>query len=463
MKRMSLRSLASNFLVFQLLLATLPAQARTRPQYGGTAVVELREAVFELDPISAQSSAEFRNHILPLVFETMTSLDEQGQPKPLLALSFTRVHNTRWSFVLRKDVRFADGSPLVANGVADQLSKLLPSAKVRIQSDGQLIIDTPAPWDNLPQVLSLPRYSIYKQYEDGTLAGTGPYQVSQWLPGRGLLLERNAAYWGPAPYLDRVDVRFSSNTSSVVTPARSGSDLLELTLEQARNVTQASAVRSGEPTQLYVLVWSTKNTVDERIRNAVPQLIVRDSLASAFSRDGVKSAYSYLPQSVSGYSFLFQDDPDISAARSLITDSGRKLPVSLAYSSTDPVARLLAERVAVNARDAALTIQAYGDRNPQSALSGSANAAIIRIPVMSDSPAVALFSLASDLQLNTLPVISAPDSERLLDAERGLLSDTRVAPLAFAPTTVWLSSRFHDVGDGAQWQLDSAWVTGGSR
>lgn len=463
MKRTFSPSLAIRLILAVITLLPCAADARTRPQYGGGAVIQLTEPAYELDPTSQQVSPEMRNQVLPLLFETLTSLDAHGAAQPLLVTSFTRVHSTRWSFTLRKDLRFADGSPLIPNGVADQLAKLLPSAKVRLQSDGQIMIDTPAPWENLPAILSLPRYSIYKQYEDGTLVGTGPYAISQWQPGRSLLLERNSNYWGAASYLERIEVRFNGNGSSIVVPARTGSDLLELNLEQAHNAMSAGSLRNGDPAQLYVLVWSAKNAVDERVRNAMPLLIARDSLAASFSRDGVIPAYSYLPQSVSGYAFLFQNAPDVAAARSLVTDSGRKGPVSLVYSATDPVARQLAERISVNARDAGLTVQPYGDRSPQSALTGSAHAAILRFPVISDSPAVALFALAADLQMNVLPIIAAPGSERLLDAERGLLNDTRTVPLAFAPTTIWISPRLHDVRTGPQWELDSAWVAGGSR
>lgn len=461
MKLMSSRSLASKCLVIALLVAPFSADARTRPQYGGVAVIELREPVFDLDPASPEMSPEMRNQVLPLIFETLTSLDERGNAQPLLASKFARVHATRWSFTIRKDVRFTDGSPLVANGVADQLAKLLPAAKVRMQSDGQLLIDTPATWNDLPQVLSLPRYSISKQYEDGTLAGTGPYKVVTWQPGRSLVLERNSGYSGAAPYLEKIEVRFTNNASSVVMPAGSGDDFLELTLEKARNA--GSSVRSGGPAQLYVLVWSAKNSVDQRVRDAMPLLIERDSLTSAFNRDGVKPAYSYLPQSVSGYSFLLQTHPDVASARSLIVDSGRKTPVTLVYSSTDPIARLIAERIAVNAREAGLTLAPYGDRSPQARLNGSANAAIIRVPVASDAPAVALFQLASELQLDALGVLAASDSEGLLVAEKALLSDTRVIPLAFVPTAMWVHPRFHDLATGPRWQLDSAWVSGDSR
>ena len=50
---------------------------------------------------------------------------------------------------------------------------------------------------------------IVRRGEDtGTLGvkadGTGPYRLSSWEKGRSLSLERNTAYWGPTPALERV-------------------------------------------------------------------------------------------------------------------------------------------------------------------------------------------------------------------------------------------------------------------
>src|SRR3954463_3643879 len=60
------RSLATKLLLGTatlLLFAPFSVDARTRPQYGGRAIVQLNEPAFELDPASTQLSPEMRNQI----------------------------------------------------------------------------------------------------------------------------------------------------------------------------------------------------------------------------------------------------------------------------------------------------------------------------------------------------------------------------------------------------------------
>jgi ABC-type transport system substrate-binding protein len=364
---------------------------------------------------------------------------------------------------LRDNTQFSDGTPVEATTVADVLTPLLPNAKIRAQDRSTVVFDTPMTWDNLPAILSLPRFAIYKPFENADAIGSGPYMVNTFERGSRLLLEKNTHYWGAAPYLDRIEVRVATNGATTFVPARSGFDVLQLTLEQARNMNAQAAVRSGMPTDLYVLVWSQKNLVDERLRNAMAQAVERNSLAAMFAKENAKPAYSYLPQDVSGYAFLFQPSVDIAAARSLVNDSGRKAPLPLVYAANDAVARAIAERVAVNARDAGMTLQPYGDRDPETALNSTASMAIIRLSVQSESPAVALYDIAERLDLDVNTVINADGAEQLLEAERGVLSDTRSLPLLLVPSYTWIGSRVRDVSDGASWQLDFAWKIGESR
>lgn len=462
MKLMCSRSLAIKCLLLGLLVAATPAGARTRPHYGGSIVIELQEPAIELDPASAQTSSEMRAQILPLLFETLTTLDDHGTARPLLASGWRRVHATRWAITLRKDVRFADGSPLVLSGVADQFTRMVPGLRAQAQSDGTLIMDTPAAWDRLPEMLSLPRFAICKRYEDGTTVGTGAFAVKQWQAGKSLTLTRNSGYWGAAPFLDYIEVHFAGSSSALVIPGRTGNDLMEITLPQARNVADAD-LRFGEPTQLYALVWSSHAQVDERVRKALPLAVGRDSLAAAFGRDDVVPAYSYLPQQVSGYAFLFHTQADPSTAREFVRDARRTAPLALAYLAGDPVARLVSDRIAVNARDAGLNVQPFGDHDPRAALAGSAQAALVRVSVIGGSPAAALYDLASSLQLDSAPIWTAADPEKLLRVERDLLNDDHVMPVLFVPSVTWISPRLHDVSNAPQWHLDSAWLAGDAR
>ena len=450
-------SSASRAISLVLILAALnvPSEARTRPRWGGRAVIELREASTEIDPRSDRTSATLRQQIAPLVFESLTILGASGAVEPGLAASWTRVHATRWAFTLRADASFSDGTAVTASRVASSLAGPLRDAKISAQDASTVVIDTPQPWDNLPEILSFSRFAIVK--ENGPLPiGSGSYKIADWQPGRGLVLTRNIEYDGAAPYLETIEVRFNENAGS--TFAVNGIDLDEIGLEQARSMGANSCKRSDEASELYVLRWNEGVRIDDRVRKAMAATIDRSSLALPFSRDGATPASGYLPQSVSGYEFLFEQKPDIAQARALVRDAGWRLPLPIAYRASDAVARLIAERIAVNAREAGLNVQPLGEKDTFG--TSAAVARIVRLPV-TESPAATLFDIAASLGLASNNVLGDDDAGRLLSVERDLLNDTRAMPLLHLPAIIWQSRRLHDVESASDWQLDSAWASVG--
>ena len=68
------------------------------------------------------------------------------------------------------------------------------------------------------------------------------------------------------------------------------------------------------------------------------------------------AAFGLLPQWLSGYAFLFQSTPDVTRAKQLASQL-RLGPMSLGYPANDLFLRSVAERVALNARDAGITIR----------------------------------------------------------------------------------------------------------
>ena len=455
---MKLMSSAFRAISAILILAALsvPGEARTRPRWGGRAVIELREASLEIDPRSERTSATLRQQIAPLVFESLTRTEASGAVQPELATSWTRVHATRWAFTLRPGASFSDGTAVSAGQVASSLSGQLRDAKVSTQDASTVVIDTPQPWDNLPAILSFPRFAIVKENGPQPI-GTGPYKIVDLQPGRGLVLTRNSEYDGAAPYVETIEVRFNENAGS--TFVVNGIDLAEIGVEQARSLGPNSGKRSDEASELFVLRWNEGVRIDDRVRKAMAAAIDRTSLALPFSRDGATPAAGYLPQSVSGYEFLFEQKPDVAQARALVRDAGWRLPLPIAYRAGDPVARLIAERIAVNAREAGLNVQPLGEKDASGTT--AAVARILRLPVTEASPAATLFDIAASLGLGSSNVLGDDDAGRLLSVERDLLNDTRAMPLLHLPAFIWQSRRLHDVDSASDWQLDSAWVSVG--
>jgi hypothetical protein len=258
--------------------------------------------------------------------------------------------------------------------------------------------------------------------------------------------------------VEAIEVRFNENGGSTAV-ASNGVDLTQITLEQSRSFGAASGKRSDDVGELYTLRWVEGVRIDDRVRKALALAIDRASLAMPFSRDGATPATGFLPQAISGYEFLFERKPDVGQARSLIRDSGWRLPLPLAYRANDPLARLIAERITVNAREAGMNVQPFGEKDGQGTT--AAVARIVRVPVASASASAALFDIAASLGLPSASVLGDDDAGRLLATERDLLNDVHVLPLLHASAIIWQGRRLHDVESAGTWQLDSAWVSAG--
>src|SRR5215470_20170832 len=157
------------------------ALSASRPHYGGTLRVAVREAPSSLDPAGI-GGASF---LTGFVFETLVTLDDRGTPLPHLATSWqAEAGDQRWRFSLRNGVSFNDGARLDAGTVAASLRAANADWKVIAVGDA-LMIETASPRPHLPAELALPSNAIAR-HENGRAIGTGPFLVSQCDPGKHL-------------------------------------------------------------------------------------------------------------------------------------------------------------------------------------------------------------------------------------------------------------------------------------
>jgi peptide/nickel transport system substrate-binding protein len=177
--------------VSSLLVAALAAHAETRPLYGGTLHVAVRELPTTLDPADTTKPDSFaRRNLTPLMFETLIVTDEFGRMKPELATSWqsdTTGQIQSWRFRLRKSILLHDGTALTPAIAAVSLRIANPSWKITSDADS-LAVECDAPCSYLPEELALARNVIVKKSDDGKLIGTGPFHISDWQPGKKLTL-----------------------------------------------------------------------------------------------------------------------------------------------------------------------------------------------------------------------------------------------------------------------------------
>jgi peptide/nickel transport system substrate-binding protein len=181
---------------------------------------------------------------LASVYDTLVFRDDQGGFVPGLARQWDVSPDGRqYTFHLRRDVRFQDGTPFNAQAVKVNLERILDPAthsqkarfmvdavqSVTVLDDYTVRLDLEEPFapllDSLSQVYvgmaspaALEKWGADYQFHQ---VGTGPFRFVEYIPGDHLTLERNPDYaWAPSVYrnktarLSRIVFRFYADPAT---------------------------------------------------------------------------------------------------------------------------------------------------------------------------------------------------------------------------------------------------------
>ncbi|HLZ42040.1 MAG TPA: ABC transporter substrate-binding protein [Candidatus Sulfotelmatobacter sp.] len=438
-----------------LLLAALAAAADTRPQYGGTLHITMHAAPMTLDPADpAQADSFARRNLSSLLFDRLVTTDEAGRAAPGLAESWEALKgNQRWLFRLRHGVTFHDGTPLSAEIAAASLRYANPSWAVMAEND-TVVIDCKTANPDLLAQLSLSRNSIVKR-DSAALDGTGPFSVAEWQPGKKLKVAATENYWGGRPFLDGIEIEMGQDYRAQMTALGIGkADLTEVPPQQARRVSQEGIrLASSAPMQLLALLFAREPSSPEEktMREVLGLSVERGSIRSVLLQGAGQPAASLLPTWMSGYGFVFSVTANLPKARQLRDQVRGTANWKLGYDASDPIERLVAERIALNARDAGLTLQPTASPNSELRL--------VRVPLTSPDPWVALEDLTA--QTGLPPVRNKGASvDELYASEQAALATERIIPLFHLPESYAAGPRLRNWrlrSDGGL-ELAGAWL-----
>ena len=424
--------------------------AATRPHYGGILRVGVHESVQTFEP-AASDAPGFRS-LSQLVFETLVKIDARGRPQPLLAASWqVEPGNQRWRFQIRNGVVFSDGIPIDASTAAASLRAANPDWKVFALGD-LVMIETSSPVANLAAGLALPRNSISRRSQ-GALIGTGPFTVAQWdVAKQHLTLQANDQYWAGRPYIDSIEADFGKNDRDELMLMDLGkSDLVEVAPEDIRRSQGGNrVVMASQPTELLALFFThaARSDDDLRLRNALAMSIDSASMNNVVFQAAGEPSGALLPNWLSGYAFLYPSGGGTGTR----PRAAHSVTWTLSCDANDPTARLAADRILLNARDAGITLQITN--------SDDADIRLVRVPVPSTDPQSALTELARDFHLPP-PVFSDLTINALHSAESLLLQDHRVVPLIHLRSAAAVRTNIHGLKllpDGS-WQLENVWLS----
>ncbi len=157
-----------------------------------------------------------------------------------------------YSFRLRPDISFSNGSPLTSSDVLYSFTRLLTHKDsssrdilegiegafalehgetdtlegFQIVSDRDFVITLSEPLAAFPACLSMPAASILDEettenagdrfgLDVESTVGTGPFILKEWVPGKGMLLKANADCWSGPPASAGMEWRFLTESEEV--------------------------------------------------------------------------------------------------------------------------------------------------------------------------------------------------------------------------------------------------------
>lgn len=224
-----------------------------------------------------------------------------------------------WTFYLRHDVKFHDGTLFNAQAVAVNLDRIMnpdiASGKAKFllgPYTGYILVDNytitlkfSEPYapllDGLSQVyLGIASPKALAAYTKNTYqwhqVGTGPYMLSEFVPGNRIVLKRNKDYtWGPVFYapptdqsLDTIEFRFYEDPPTRALALQSGAvqmigELLPTDVERLQGNTALRIFRVAVPgmTQQFVFNVQRAPTDDLAVRQALIYATNRTAIIDA--------------------------------------------------------------------------------------------------------------------------------------------------------------------------------------
>jgi peptide/nickel transport system substrate-binding protein len=312
----------------------------------------------QLDPHRTSSYLSFQ--VLENVYDTLTVPNpEDLTMEPSLAESWeTSEDGLTWTFTLRDDVTFHDGSEFDAADVVYSYNRIIDEqlqnayrfenvTSVEAVDPRTVRITVSQPTPNLPALIGgfkgmaiLPEGAA-EQYDLQTEAvGTGPFTLES-SDASSTVLSAYEDYWGGTPSIDGVEFRYITEPAAALTALENGE------VQWTDNVPpqQIESLQGDDAIELESIpsvdYWYMSMNYD---RPPFDNPLVRQAIATAVDRAAVTEAARFgaaepnqtaIPEGNYYASDYAPFDADPEAARQLLEQSGVQLPITMGLMVTD--------------------------------------------------------------------------------------------------------------------------------
>ncbi|MGD9358873.1 MAG: ABC transporter substrate-binding protein [Desulfobacterales bacterium] len=319
------------FLLVLSLLGAVPAAAKT-----------LRLAM-DAEPVSMDPHAHLSTGTLQfshLVFDPLLRWTQAMDFEPRLAHKWERIDDRTLRFHLRKGVTFHSGNPLTAGDVEWTLQRLKrsesfkgifePVAGTKIIDDHTIDLITKSSYPLLLNVatyifpmdrlfysgvddLGKPKDAIEKfepSFARDNASGTGPFRVTERVPGTRMIFERIASYWDTQSpgNVSRIELSAIGNASDRVNALLAGKMDMIMPVapqdyEQVRLVDDVRLVTTATP-RIILLQLNQDRRPEFRevlVRQAIVHAIDNRAIVDAVMRGAATAAGQQAPKGYAGH------------------------------------------------------------------------------------------------------------------------------------------------------------------
>jgi ABC-type transport system substrate-binding protein len=332
--------------------------------------------------------------VVQQLFSGLVKLDNNLDIQPDLAERWSLSDDKRtYTFTLRQDARFADGTPITTEDVRYSLERATDPALARFLPAQAYLTDIVGVREKLAGTAS--EISGIEVLDDDTIAltidrpksyflsklvhptayvidhraveaggetwteqpnGSGPFVIEEWEHDRTLVIMRNVNYYGNLARLDRVTLLMGAAASNPLVLYEQGK--IDVTyvgsfaLDRVRDENNPLSKELVSSPQLSLAYMGMNTTIppfdDPKVRQAFTMLIDRERLAEVTLNGSAIPARGILPPGMPGYNpDLPEPEADIEQAKQLLREStyggAENLPPVVIYGDWAGVMRDIAE------------------------------------------------------------------------------------------------------------------------
>lgn len=339
---------------------------------GQTVVMGTTDRIVSLDPAGSYDLGSWT----PIfnIFQRLLKIAPGGNtPVPDAATCAWQDASNPVTYVckIKPNQRFSNGDPVTAEDVAYSFQRvvkiaspngpasLLGTMKSVSASGNTVTFQLNAPNAVWPYVLTTGAGAIVdknvfpadKLLTDSKVIGSGPYELSRYVPDQIAVFKPNPHYGGGDKLANGgFIIRYEQNASTLVSDIRTGAiDVAyrDMSPTQIKSLSNASGVKIiyGHGIEIRYLVFNTKTqpganpTQKHAIRQAIAYLINRQQIAQQAYNGTVKPLYSIIPAGLSGHTDAFASvygsSPNPAKAKAVLAAAGVKtpLPITIWYNT----------------------------------------------------------------------------------------------------------------------------------